>query len=139
MLIGAVLVWMGVLSVYDVRQRRLPNLLTLSGAGAIVVGAAVAGHGMAALSGAAALTTVYLLVHLVAPTSMGAGDVKLAIGLGAVTGCFGAEVWFLAAIGAPLLTAVLGTVAWLGWSAKAVPHGPSMCLASAMALGLAQS
>ncbi|MGB6512491.1 MAG: A24 family peptidase [Mycobacterium sp.] len=137
MLIGAVLVWMGVLSVYDVRQRRLPNLLTLSGAGAIVVGAVVAGHGMAALSGAAALTTVYLLVHMVAPTSMGAGDVKLAIGLGAVTGCFGAEVWFLAAIGAPLLTAVLGTVAWLGWSAKAVPHGPSMCLASAMALGLA--
>ena len=131
------MVWMGVLSVYDVRQRRLPNLLTLSGAGAIVVGAVVAGHGMAALSGAAALTTVYLLVHLVAPTSMGAGDVKLAIGLGAVTGCFGADVWFLAAIGAPLLTAVLGTVAWLGWSAKAVPHGPSMCLASAAALGLA--
>ena len=138
MLIGAALLWMLALSVYDVRQRRLPNLLTLSGAGAIVVGAAVAGHGMAALSGAAALTTVYLLVHLVAPTSMGAGDVKLAIGLGAVTGCFGAEVWFLAAIGAPLLTAVLGTVAWLGWSAKAVPHGPSMCLASAAALGLAQ-
>jgi leader peptidase (prepilin peptidase)/N-methyltransferase len=137
MLIGAVLVWMGVLSVYDVRQRRLPNLLTLSGAGAIVVGAVVAGHGMAALSGAAALTTVYLLVHLVAPTAMGAGDVKLAIGLGALTGSFGAEVWFLAAIGAPLLTAVLGTVPWLGWSAKAVPHGPSMCLASAMALGLA--
>jgi leader peptidase (prepilin peptidase)/N-methyltransferase len=70
---------------------------------------------------------------------MGAGDVKLAIGLGALTGSFGAEVWFLAAIGAPLLTAVLGTVAWLGWSAKAVPHGPSMCLASAAAVGLAQS
>jgi leader peptidase (prepilin peptidase) / N-methyltransferase len=137
MLIGAVLVWMGVLSVYDVRQRRLPNLLTLSGAGAIVVGAVVAGHGMAALSGAAALTTVYLLVHLVAPTSMGAGDVKLAIGLGAVTGWFGAEMWFLAALAAPLLTAVIGILARLGWSAKAVPHGPSMCLASAMALGLA--
>ena len=131
------MVWMGVLSVYDVRQRRLPNLLTLSGAGAIVVGAVVAGHGMAALSGAAALTTVYLLVHLVAPTSMGAGDVKLAIGLGAVTGCFGADVWLLAAIAAPLLTAVVGIVARLGWSAKTVPHGPSMCLASAMALGLA--
>lgn len=137
MLIGAALLWMLALSVYDVTQRRLPNVLTLPGAAVIVVGAVVAGHGMAALSGAAALTTVYLLVHLVAPTSMGAGDVKLAIGLGAVTGCFGAEVWFLAAIGAPLLTAVLGTVAWLGWSAKAVPHGPSMCLASAMALGLA--
>jgi hypothetical protein len=29
-------------------------------------------------------------------------------------------------------------VARLGWSAKTVPHGPSMCLASAAALGLAQ-
>ncbi|MGO8967249.1 prepilin peptidase [Mycobacterium sp.] len=137
MLVGPALLWMAVLSAYDVTQRRLPNVLTLPGAGAIVVGAVVAGHGTAAFSGAAALTTVYLLVHLVAPTAMGAGDVKLAIGLGALTGCFGAEVWFLAAIGAPLLTAVLGTVAWLGWSAKAVPHGPSMCLATVAAVGLA--
>jgi hypothetical protein len=28
-------------------------------------------------------------------------------------------------------------VARLGWSAKTVPHGPSMCAASATALGLA--
>jgi leader peptidase (prepilin peptidase)/N-methyltransferase len=84
------------------------------------------------------LTTVYLLVHLVAPTAMGAGDVKLALGLGALTGCFGGDVWLLAALGAPLLTAAIGLVARLGWSAKTVPHGPSMCLASAAALGLAQ-
>jgi leader peptidase (prepilin peptidase) / N-methyltransferase len=139
MLIGAALLWMLALSVYDVTQRRLPNVLTLPGAAVIVVGAVVAGRGPTALAGAAALAATYLLVHLVAPTAMGAGDVKLAIGLGALTGSFGAEVWFLAAIGAPLLTAVLGTVAWLGWSAKAVPHGPSMCLASAAAVGLAQS
>jgi hypothetical protein len=35
------------------------------------------------------------------------------------------------------MTAVVGIVARLGWSAKAVPHGPSMCLASAAAMGLA--
>jgi leader peptidase (prepilin peptidase)/N-methyltransferase len=69
---------------------------------------------------------------------MGAGDVKLALGLGALTGCFGADVWLLAAIAAPLLTAVAGTVARLGWAARTVAHGPSMCLASAAALGLAQ-
>jgi len=138
MLIGAVLLWMSVLSVYDVRQRRLPNVLTLPGAAVIVVAAAVAGRGPTALAGAAALTAVYLLVHLLTPTAMGAGDVKLAIGLGALTGCFGGDVWFLAAIGAPLLTAVIGVVAWLGWSATTVPHGPSMCVASTMALGLAQ-
>ena len=42
---------------------------------------------------AAALMLLYLGVHLVAPAGMGAGDVKLAIGLGALTGAFGADVW----------------------------------------------
>ncbi|MDT5142666.1 MAG: leader peptidase (prepilin peptidase) / N-methyltransferase [Mycobacterium sp.] len=133
---AVVLGWLAVLSVYDVIQRRLPNALTLPGGGVIVVGAVVAGHGPTALAGAAVLTTVYLLVHLVSPTAMGAGDVKLAIGLGALTGCFGADVWFLAALGAPLLTGAIGVLARLGWSATTVPHGPSMCAASVAAVGL---
>jgi leader peptidase (prepilin peptidase) / N-methyltransferase len=137
MLIAAALLWMAALTGYDVRQRRLPNWLTLPGFAVVMVVAAGAGNAQAAAVGAAALTTVYLLVHLLAPTAMGAGDVKLALGVGALTGCFGADVWLLAAIGAPLLTAAVGMVARLGWSAKAVPHGPSMCLASAAALGLA--
>ena len=137
MLIAAVLLWMAALTGYDVRQRRLPNWLTLPGFAAVVLVAVGSGHGAAAAVGAAALTGVYLLVHLLAPTAMGAGDVKLALGLGALTGCFGADVWLLAAIAAPLLTAAIGLVAWLGWSAKTVPHGPSMCVASAAAVGLA--
>jgi leader peptidase (prepilin peptidase)/N-methyltransferase len=138
MLTAAVLLWMAALTCYDVRQCRLPNRLTLPGFAAVMLVAAGSGHGPAAALGAAALTAVYLLVHLMAPTAMGAGDVKLALGLGALTGCFGADVWLLAAISAPLLTAVIGLVAWLGWSATTVPHGPSMCLASAAAVGLAQ-
>jgi leader peptidase (prepilin peptidase) / N-methyltransferase len=137
MLTAAVLLWMAALTGYDLRQRRLPNRLTLPGFAAVMLVAAGSGHGLAAALGAAALTTVYLLVHLLAPTAMGAGDVKLALGLGALTGCFGADVWLLAAIAAPLLTAVVGIVARLGWSAKTVPHGPSMCVASAAAVGLA--
>jgi leader peptidase (prepilin peptidase)/N-methyltransferase len=137
MRIAIVLLWMSALSVYDVRHRRLPNWLTLTGFVAIVLVAFESGRGAAALLGAAALSVVYLLVHLVSPTAMGAGDVKLALGLGALTGCLGADVWLLAAIGAPLLTAAIGVVARLGWSAKTVPHGPSMCAASATALGLA--
>ena len=133
MLVGAALLWMVLLSMYDVRQRRLPNTLTLPGAVLIVIGAYVAGHGTASLAGATALFAVYLLVHVVSPTAMGAGDVKLAIGLGALTGCFGGDVWFLAALGAPLLTAV---VAVLRRSGPSVPHGPSMCLASAIAVAL---
>jgi leader peptidase (prepilin peptidase)/N-methyltransferase len=134
---GAVVLWMGVLSAYDLRQRRLPNWLTLPGAGVILLGAAVGGRGWPALAGAAALALAYLLVHVVAPAAMGAGDVKLALGLGALTGCFGAAVWFLAALGAPLLTALWGAVAVLRRSGPTVPHGPSMCVASAGAVALA--
>ena len=102
-----------------------------------MLGAVGAGHGRAALVGAAALAAVYLVVHLLAPAAMGAGDVKLALGMGALTGCFGADVWLLAAMGAPLLTVVIGTVARIFWPVRTVPHGPSMCAASAAAMGLA--
>jgi leader peptidase (prepilin peptidase) / N-methyltransferase len=138
MLIAVALLWMVALAHYDIRQRRLPNRLTLPGFAVIMLVAACSGHGRAAALGAGLLAVVYLVVHLAAPAAMGAGDVKLALGLGALTGCFGADVWLLAAIGAPLLTALIGVVARLGWSATTVPHGPSMCAASAAALGLAQ-
>ena len=136
MLMVAALIWMGALTGYDIRQRRLPNRLTLPGFAVVMLAAAGSGHGQAAALGAGLLAVVYLLVHAAAPTAMGAGDVKLALGLGALTGCFGGDVWLLAAIGAPLLTVVVGVVARLGWSATTVPHGPSMCAASAAAVGL---
>ena len=86
--------------------------------------------------GAVALFAVYALVHLVSPAAMGAGDVKLAIGLGALAGCFGAQAWFLAAVAGPLLTALAGLVV-RPRGVRCVPHGPSMCLATAGAAGLA--
>ena len=67
---------------------------------------------------------------------MGAGDVKLALGVGALTGAFGVDAWVLAAVAAPLLTAL-----W-GWSSSGrpggatVPHGPSMCVATAAAVAM---
>ena len=130
---GVVLLWMGALSCCDIRRRRLPNLLTLPGAAVILLAATLAGRGLPALAGAAALTGTYLMVHLAAPAAMGAGDVKLAIGLGGLAGCFGPGVWFLAALTAPLLTALWGLLR----GARAVPHGPAMCLATAAAVGLA--
>jgi leader peptidase (prepilin peptidase)/N-methyltransferase len=133
MLAGVVVVWMAALSGYDIAQRRLPNWLTVPGAAVILAAAGAAGRAVPAVSGAAALVAVYLLVHLVAPAAMGAGDVKLALGLGGLTGCFGTEVWVLAALGAPLLTALVGVLR----CRATVPHGPSMCLASAAAVSLA--
>jgi leader peptidase (prepilin peptidase)/N-methyltransferase len=132
-----VLVWLAALSVYDIRERRLPNWLTIPGAAVIIGIAAAHGRGAPATLGAVALFVVYALAHLVSPAAMGAGDVKLAIGIGALTGAFGSDVWVVAALGAPLLTAVLATVVVLRRSGNTVPHGPSMCLAALTATALA--
>jgi leader peptidase (prepilin peptidase) / N-methyltransferase len=129
----AIGVWMIALCVYDLRERRLPNWLTLPGAAVILLAAGVSGRGVAALAGATALCVLHLLIHLVNPTAMGGGDVKLALGLGALTGTYGADVWLLAAMGAPLLTAGCAVVVLLRRRGPTVPHGPSMCLASAAA------
>ncbi|MEW2480437.1 A24 family peptidase [Mycobacterium sp. NPDC049093] len=127
--------WLLALSGYDIAERRLPNWLTLPGAVLILIVAAAAGRGGAALTGALALSVLYLVAHLVTPRSLGGGDVKLAIGLGALTGAFGIDVWLLAALAAPLLTSVLALGAAVRGK-RTVPHGPSMCTASAVAVAL---
>jgi leader peptidase (prepilin peptidase)/N-methyltransferase len=134
--VACVLAWFTALSVYDVRERRLPNALTLPGA-AVVLGVAVlTGRGVPAVLGALALALLYLGVHLVTPAGMGAGDVKLAIGVGALTGSFGVDSWVLAALGAPVLTAMWAVAVAFRGRAATVPHGPSMCAAAAVAVAL---
>lgn len=128
--------WGAALSVIDLRERRLPNALTLTGAAVILAGATAAGRGSPALLGAAALSGLYLAVHLAAPAGMGAGDVKLALGLGALTGALGIEAWVLAALGAPLLTVAAGVVSAARGRGGAVAHGPAMCLATLAAAAL---
>ena len=131
---ASALTWLTVLAVYDVRQRRLPNALTLPGAVAVLTVATLAGRGPAALLGAAALTAIYLVVHLISPAAMGAGDVKLAVGIGALTGAYGVDAWILAAITAPMVTALWGIVG-RRWG-RAVPHGPAMCVSAVAAVAL---
>ena len=132
---GAVIVvWMAALSIYDLRVRRLPNWLTLPGALVILVVATVQGRGGAAMLGAVSLFGLYLLVNLWSPAAMGAGDVKLAVGIGALTGSFGVEVWTLGAFGAAVLSGVWACAAALRGTRPTVPHGPSMCLAALAAV-----
>jgi len=133
---AAVTIWAAALSITDVRRRRLPNVLTLPGAVMIVAVAALYGRGDAALLGGCALGGLYLMIHLAAPGGLGGGDVKLAMGLGALTGALGVEVWVLAALGAPALTAAAGILSLLRGRGGEVPHGPSMAVASLAAAAL---
>ncbi|MGD9621921.1 MAG: prepilin peptidase [Mycolicibacterium sp.] len=128
--------WLIVLSYFDIRHRRLPNVLTLPGAAGILAGAALAGHGAPAAVGALAMLAVYAVIHLAAPSALGAGDVKLAIGLGALTGAFGPNAWLLAVLGASVLTAAVALVLLIGGDRSPVPHGPSMCGAASASVAL---
>lgn len=134
---GIVVAWAAALTLVDIRVRRLPNALTLTGALVILVGAAAAGRGTLALVGGLALSGLYLVVHLAYPSGMGAGDVKLALALGALTGAFGLAVWTLAALAAPMLTAILGVIAVMCRRRILLAHGPSMCVASLASAALA--
>ncbi|MGL4304540.1 MAG: prepilin peptidase [Mycobacteriaceae bacterium] len=135
----AFVLWGTALSVIDLRVRRLPNYLTIPGAVVILVLCVSSGYGRAAIVGAAALSGLYLLFYLGFPSALGAGDIKLALGLGALTGRYGGQVWLYSAFTAIVLTAVCGAIvmflraaAGKPWRSTTVPHGPSMCLASAV-------
>src|SRR5699024_1312053 len=132
---AALAAWCAALGVVDLRAMRLPNRLTVPGAGVIVAAATLVGVRRGALLGAGLLTAFYLAAHLARPAAMGAGDRKLAAGLGAATALGGGRTWVLAAVGALLLTAAGGTLARAARSrGGAWPHGPAMCLASLAAL-----
>ncbi|MGU3583349.1 prepilin peptidase [Rhodococcus sp. C26F] len=133
--------WCVCLSTVDLLVRRLPNVLTLGGAGTILGVAAATGHGRAAFAGALLLAAPLLITHLAVPRSVGAGDVKLALGLGAVTGLAGPSAVLLGALLPPVLTA--GAALFLRLretrrggaraAPRVLPHGPSMCAAAALA------
>ncbi|KAF0847462.1 prepilin peptidase [Nocardia caishijiensis] len=145
--------WCLLLGVIDVHARRLPNALTGTGAVAVFGFAWYTGQLTTALIGAALLTMPYLVTHLIAPAALGAGDVKLAIALGAAAALAGPPAWTWAAIVAPLLTGLAAAVVlgrhWVrrmsgravesvrrASSPRVVPHGPAMCLATVTAMAL---
>ncbi|NMN93597.1 prepilin peptidase [Antrihabitans stalactiti] len=135
--IMALCAWCAALSFVDIAERRLPNVLTVCGGIAVLGYGFAVGRGGVALIGGLLLALLYLAVHVIAPTAMGAGDVKLALGLGAAAALGGPEVWVWAALLAPLGTALAGVFLMMRRGTvgrTVVPHGPFMCASTLIAL-----
>lgn len=131
----AFLPWAGLLAWRDLRRRKLDDALTLPCAVGGIAIAAAAGEPGGGLAGMALWGLAYAAVGVGKPGAMGGGDVKLALGLGALTGAAGGIPATAAAMAAAgLLTAAAGTLK--GWR-TGVPHGPSMLASATAAMALA--
>lgn len=128
--------WLGVaLAAVDVAHRRLPDALTLPALPAAVV--LVAPLGPAAvvrgLGGAGVAVGAHALLRWYAPRAIGGGDVKLAAPLGVVLAAASWAALVPAALLAAVFTAVAAVVCVVTrrvGRGAAVPHGPSMLLAT---------
>ncbi len=133
------------LVVIDLQHRLLPNrvLLPAFGAGTLLLTAAAAlsGNWSAALRaglGAVVLFTVFLVLALISPRSLGMGDVKLAGLLGLYLGWLGWSEVVLAMATAFVLQALLALVLLAGRRIglrSELPFGPAMLLGAAVAIG----
>lgn len=122
------------LAAVDFRVRRLPDPLTLplAATALALLGLAAllpehAGHWRTALYGALALGAGYYVLYRVNPGGMGFGDVKLAVGAGAVLGWYGWPTVLLGTFAGFLLGALYGGALVLARRAgrkTAVPFGP---------------
>ncbi|MFJ9729009.1 prepilin peptidase [Streptomyces sp. NPDC101209] len=122
------------LAAVDFRVQRLPDVLTLPLAalalallGAVAFVPEHAGDWPHALYGALALGAGFFALFLVNPGGMGFGDVKLALGLGAVLGWYGWATVMLGTLAAFLLGALYGGALVLARRAgrkTAVAFGP---------------
>ena len=133
------------LTVIDVQHRLLPNRVIgpALAVGAVLLTGAAAVDGRwedlaRAVLGAGVLFTVFLLLALISPSSLGMGDVKLAALLGMYLGWLGWEAVLLGAAAGFVVQAALSLVLLatrrVGLRGE-LPFGPAMLLGAAVAIG----
>lgn len=126
------------LAVVDLRVQRLPDPLTLPLAAAALLLLGVmsfvpehTGDWPHAALGALALGGGYFVLFLINPAGMGFGDVKLALGMGAVLGWYGWPTVMLGTFAGFLLGALYGgalVVARKAGRKTAIPFGPFLII-----------
>ena len=136
-----------VLTLVDLAEKRLPNAVvfpTLAAVGVLLVPPTwVLGDWMLlvwALVGAAAMFAVYFMLALISPSSMGMGDVKLALVIGLLLGWFGLSAWLIGLLAAFIVGGVIAIVALVLRRVTlrgSIPFGPSMLAGALIAVLLA--
>ncbi|MFF1400706.1 prepilin peptidase [Streptomyces sp. NPDC058287] len=134
------------LALVDARVHRLPDALTLPFAAAALALLAAAswlpdarGSWTTALLGAATLGAAFLLMFLISPRSMGFGDVKLALTIGAVLGWYGWRTLLLGVFIGYVIAAAHGIALLARGKATAktaLPFGPSLLLGALLGVVL---
>jgi leader peptidase (prepilin peptidase)/N-methyltransferase len=125
-----------VLILVDLAEKRLPNAVVFPTLGVVALLLVPATWAVGtwwpllwALVGSAAMFAVYFLLALISPSSMGMGDVKLALVVGLLVGWFGMNAWLVALVGAFVVGGVIALIA-LGLRRVtlrgSIPFGPSM-------------
>ncbi len=131
--VAAVLIVAAVAACVDLRQRRIPDELVLL---ALVPAIAMIGVGSVSAADAAAGVAVFALplfvLHLLSPGSMGFGDVKLAVPLGAALGAVDPALGLVALCVGSFVTAFTG----LSLRRSALPFGPGLVVGAASVLVL---
>ena len=123
-------------AVVDIREHRLPDRW-VGFAGAVLAATTFAAWALAqpvdvssSTVGVLVMTAPILALHLVSPGSMGFGDVKAAVVLGAA---IGAADWRLALV-ALTLASGLGAAVGIAGRRRTIAFGPCLVLATSIAL-----
>jgi leader peptidase (prepilin peptidase)/N-methyltransferase len=136
------------LTIIDLRTHRLPNPLTLSAYPVVLVGLVIpavawdAWSGLGrSIAGGVALLAFFLLLHIINPSGMGLGDVKLSAPMGALLAWLSWPTLLAGAFVGFVLAALVGVTLLAMRRAgpkSAMPFGPFM-LAGAWVAILASS
>ena len=133
-----------VLTLVDLAEKRLPNAVVFPTLGvvALLLVPPTWASGtwwplLWALVGAAGMFAVYFVLALVSPSSMGMGDVKLALVIGLLLGWFGLNAWLVGLLAAFIVGGVIAIIALALRRVTlrgSIPFGPSMLAGALIAV-----
>lgn len=134
-----------VLTLVDLTEKRLPNAVVFPTLGLVALlllpptwwASGTWWPLLWAVTGAAGMFAVYFVLALVSPSSMGMGDVKLALVIGLLLGWFGLNAWLVGLLAAFVVGGVIALIALALRRVTlrgSIPFGPSMLAGALIAV-----